>query len=241
MCVCLSFQTQEALFATLRITFFRYAWCTSPINDNYSPCFGFNEVLGLPIWIFRSQILKFCFYKRTWQFLKIKKARKHLAFFDFFSVGKTWLWQNIVWTRGGRSHFFRLWLHSCSKIFESGPGSGSGYFSNFMNPTPIQTPATITDPTVIYSCFYLRNDHTDSCYCQNWKVTPDPGSIFHKFLTPRPDPARKKNAESCRNPLQNSWSGATSGLSCTFIASLFWPESMTMQGVKNIEKIFLLP
>jgi len=84
MCVCWSFQTQEALFATLRITFFRYAWCTSPINDNYSPCFGFNEVLGLPIWIFRSQILKFCFFKRTWQFLKIKKARKHLAFFDFF-------------------------------------------------------------------------------------------------------------------------------------------------------------
>jgi len=34
----------------------------------------------------------------------------------------------LIW--GGRSHFFRLWLRSCSKIFESGPGSGSGTSSN---------------------------------------------------------------------------------------------------------------
>jgi len=33
---------------------------------------------------------------------------------------------------------------------------------------------------------YLRNDHNDSCYCRNWKVTPVPGEIFHKFLTPNP-------------------------------------------------------
>ena len=40
-------------------------------------------------------------------------------------------------------------------------------FFKFENPTPVQTPATIIDPTVIYPCFYLRNDHTDSCYCRN--------------------------------------------------------------------------
>ena len=32
--------------------------------------------------------------------------------------------------KGGRSHFFRLRLCSCSKIFESVSGSGSGNFSN---------------------------------------------------------------------------------------------------------------
>ena len=66
-------------------------------------------------------------------------------------------------TRGSRSHFFRL-------KFESSPHA--------------QTSATIIDPTVIYPCFYLRNDHTDSCYCRNWKVTPGPGPVFLKFLTP---------------------------------------------------------
>ena len=35
-----------------------------------------------------------------------------------------------LWIRGGRSHFFRLRLRSCSKIFESGSVSGSGNFSN---------------------------------------------------------------------------------------------------------------
>ena len=44
--------------------------------------------------------------------------------------------------------------------------------------------ATIVDPTVIYPRFYLRNDHTDSCYCRNWKVTPGP--VFLKFLTRGP-------------------------------------------------------
>jgi len=45
----------------------------------------------------------------------------------------------------------------------------------FENPTPGQTLATIVHPTVIYPCFYLRNDRTDSCYCRNGKVTPDAG------------------------------------------------------------------
>jgi len=59
-------------------------------------------------------------------------------------------------------------------------------FFKFDNPTPIQIPATIIDPTVIHPWCYLRNDLTDSCYCRSWKVTPDPGPIFPKFLTPGP-------------------------------------------------------
>ena len=52
-------------------------------------------------------------------------------------------------------------------------------FFKFENPTPVQTPATIIDPTVIYSCFYIRNGHTDSCYCRNGNVTPDPCRVFY--------------------------------------------------------------
>jgi len=61
-------------------------------------------------------------------------------------------------------------------------------FFKFENPTPVQTLAAIIDPTVIYPCFYLRNDRTDSCYCRNGKATPDPVPVFHKFSNPLPDP-----------------------------------------------------
>jgi len=53
----------------------------------------------------------------------------------------------------------------------------------FENPTPVQTPATIIDPTVIHPCFYLRNDHADSCYYRNGKVTPVRVRFFSN-LTP---------------------------------------------------------
>jgi len=62
-------------------------------------------------------------------------------------------------------------------------------FFKFENPTPVQTPATLSDPTVIYPCFYFRNDHTDFCYCRNRKVTPGP--VFPKLLTPGPNPHEK--------------------------------------------------
>jgi len=65
-------------------------------------------------------------------------------------------------------------------------------FFKFENPTPVQTPATIIDTTVIYTCFHLRNNHTDACYCRNLKVTPVARPFFHKFLTP--GRIRKKNA-----------------------------------------------
>jgi len=67
--------------------------------------------------------------------------------------------------------------------------AGAESESKFQNP---YTSATVVDPTVIYPCFYSRNDHTDFCYCRNWKVTPDPGPFFHKFLTPDPGPKGKR-------------------------------------------------
>jgi len=63
-------------------------------------------------------------------------------------------------------------------------------FFKFENPTPVQTPARIINPTVTYPCFYSRNDHTDSCYCRNRKVTPDP--VFPTFLSLGPDPGPKE-------------------------------------------------
>ena len=62
----------------------------------------------------------------------------------------------------------------------------------FEDPTPVQIPAAITDLTVIYPCFYLGNNHTDSCFCRNWKMTPDRGPVIHNFLTPDPDPGPKQ-------------------------------------------------
>jgi len=81
-------------------------------------------------------------------------------------------------------------------------------FFKFENPTPVQTPATIIDPTVFYPYFYYINDQKDSCYCRHWKVTLDPGPVFPKFsLRIR---VRKKNAESYRSRLRHSGSGPTS-------------------------------
>ena len=40
-------------------------------------------------------------------------------------------------------------------------------FFKFKSPTLVQTPATI-EATENYQWFYLRNPHTDSCYCWHW-------------------------------------------------------------------------
>jgi len=65
-------------------------------------------------------------------------------------------------------------------------------FFKFENPPSVQTPTTTIDLNINYSCFYQKNDRTDSCYCRNRKVNPDPGPVFHKFLTPVPDPGPKE-------------------------------------------------
>jgi len=87
--------------------------------------------------------------------------------------------------RGGRSHFFRLRSATVPKFVNTGPDPCPAIFK-FANPTPVQTPAAVIDPTVIYPYFYLRNDHTDYCYCRNWKVTLDPGPVFPNIFTRDP-------------------------------------------------------
>ena len=79
----------------------------------------------------------------------------------------------LVTTRGGRTHFIRLRLLSCLKIFESGSGN-----SQIWNSAHIQTPVNHRSNRkfIILHMFYIRNNHADSCYCQNWKVTPRPVS-----------------------------------------------------------------
>jgi len=36
------------------------------------------------------------FFERLWLFMKIKKSQTKSGFFLAFSVGKAWLWKNIV-------------------------------------------------------------------------------------------------------------------------------------------------
>ena len=72
-------------------------------------------------------------------------------------------------------------------------------FFKFGNPTPIQTPATVIDPAVIYQCFY-RNAHTDPYNCPNWEVTSVRVRFFLNFLLR----VRKKKAESCRSQESDS-------------------------------------
>ena len=83
-------------------------------------------------------------------------------------------------------------------------------FFKFENPTPVQTPATIINPTLNYLCFYLRNDHTDSCYWRDWRVTPIRVRFFLNFWLQIRIRIRKKNVESCRSRLRLSGSGPTS-------------------------------
>jgi len=81
------------------------------------------------------------------------------------------------------------------KFLNPGPA-----FFKFENPTPVKTLATIINAILIYPCFYLRNGHTDSCYCRNWKVTPDP--VFSNYWIRDRIRVRKKYAESCRSRLR---------------------------------------
>jgi len=101
-----------------------------------------------------------------------------------------WVWIKFEWTSGGRSHVLDSDSALVPKFFNPGPDRGSAIFLIWESDS-VQTPSAIIDPTVICQCFYLRNDHTDSCYCQNGKVTPVPGSVFHKTWTPGPRPIVK--------------------------------------------------
>jgi len=43
---------------------------------------------------------------------------------------------------------------------------------------------------------FLLKKCPHSCYCRNWKVAPDPGLVFAKFLTPGPKEKRRILPES---------------------------------------------
>jgi len=114
-------------------------------------------------------------------------------------------------TRGGRSHIFRLWLRSCSKIFE--PRTRSEIFSNlrirlgFRLRLPSIQPKYSSDST-------LRNDiykeHADSCYWRKWQETPVRVWFFTNFWLP--PLIQKKNAGSFRSRLRHSGLVATSAI-----------------------------
>ena len=61
--------------------------------------------------------------------------------------------------------FFQIW--------ESGSSSDSGFNRKL-------------------TMLLFKSDDADSCYCRNWKLTLESGTVFQKFLTPGPDPAPKE-------------------------------------------------
>jgi len=83
-----------------------------------------------------------------------------------------------VRTRGGRSHFFRLRLRSCTKIFEPGPGNFQIWESNSCRLWILSIQPKISP------FFHFRNHQAESRYCRNWKVAPDPGSDIFRFENP---------------------------------------------------------
>ena len=111
----------------------------------------------------------------------LSTLRKHMTGFLVKSFGEC-----CVGTRGGRSHFFRLRLQSCSKILKSVSGNFLIWESDSCSDSGYNHRSKRNLPR-----FYLRNDHTDS-YSRNWKVNPDPGPVFRKFLTPGRDPGPKE-------------------------------------------------
>ena len=127
----------------------------------------------------------------SWKFVSVIVILKASSSETMSYISRGLLLFTVSACRGDRSHFFKLWLRSCSKMFESVSGSGSGYSTNLRIRLPfrlrLQPSFKRNLPT-----FYLKNVRTDSCYCRNGKVTPDPGMVFHKFFTPGPDPRPKE-------------------------------------------------
>ena len=113
-------------------------------------------------------------------------------------------------------------------------------FFKFENPTPVQTPATIIDPTEINPCFYLRNNHTGSCFCPKGKVTLGP--VFHKFFTPGPE----EKGKTRQSRLRISRSGPRSGIQgrwpcCHSLRSTSSPEFLILSSSPTIiQNIFLM-
>ena len=149
-------------------------------------------------------------------------------------ISKT-IFLTYIFGRGGRSNVLDSDSAPVLNFFYS--GSRSGYFSNLR----IRRLFRHWMPSIqlaIFPYFYLRNDQEDSCYCRKWKVTPDPGPVFRKFLTPGPDPGPKKNVESCRSRLRHSGSMVTSDFWTSFANDL---SIQQFPPAKERMAIFTLP
>jgi len=89
-------------------------------------------------------------------------------------------------------------------------------FFKFENPTPVQTPAAIIDLTVIHSCFYIRNDRSNSCQCCS-------GSGFlENFLDPDPDWISFLLKPDTDYPKRYAWSTLYFFTFWFFPAKFFW-------------------
>ena len=67
-------------------------------------------------------------------------------------------------------------------------------FYKLENPTPVQTPVTVyrrSNRNLPMSLLKKWDDHADSCYCRNWKATPDPGPFFSQRFGSGSAPERK--------------------------------------------------
>ena len=127
----------------------------------------------------KSAVLKLF---RTWP--KSEFGENLAAKFVFIAV---YLFLKYLrYTKVGRSHFFRLRLHSCSKMFESGSWIFQIWESDYCSDSAYHR-SNRNLPML-----FLRNGHPDSCYCRNWEVTPALGGVLHKILTPGADLGPKK-------------------------------------------------
>jgi len=79
----------------------------------------------------------------------------------------------LRYTKFGRSHFFRLRLHTCSKMFESG-----SWFGNFSN-MRIRLLFRLRLPSI--------QPKFTHAFLKIWEVTPALGGVLHKMLTPGAD------------------------------------------------------
>jgi len=111
---------------------------------------------------------------------------------------QSWSWNR---SRGGRSHFFRLRLRFCSKIFESGPDPHpdilQNWESNSCSDSVYNHPSNRNLPI-----FLPKKWSHGVLLLPKLKSDSGSGSGFSQILTPGPDPGPKENAESCRSRLR---------------------------------------
>ena len=122
--------TQSTVYESLIITVFSKFFIKQPRHQSDSTCELPPESQILEK---KSQtIFSTLTTSKKSQICEIWRQKNNLATLSFRSLAQKsspFLWRNLddKAARGGRSHFFRLQLRCCSKIFES----GSGNFSTF--------------------------------------------------------------------------------------------------------------